>query len=477
MIARIWNSPTATSWGSLAVRFLTLGIVLPLVLRRFDPAEVAVWLLFGVVLNLQLLGDLGFTQTYTRAVSYVFGGAALSELQAPSNSRSDRPLDRQALATLLGTANRMFYFAASVFFVLLVLGGSAALRNSMSQLADPFAGWQSWTVVAGATALALRTNFYTGYLLGSGQIALVRRWEIVFGLLGALSVAGALALQDDCTLLQVVVLQQVWVPVALVRNWVLFRRHVGSQAIPKMQFDRKLLVDMWPSTWRAGVGVLMSTGIIQSSGLVYAWLAPARDTAEYLLGLRIIQAISQVSQAPFYSKIPALNQLYVKGRISEQLALAKRGMRLSHWTFLAIFLVVGVTAWGFLDLVKSRAEFLPPPVWAVLGIAFFLERAGAMHLQLYSTTGHIIWHVLNGLTGLTMLGLGFVLYPVLGVIALPLAMAVSYGGIYYPLASRNASLSFRFRVLEFEKTTSAVPAACVAAYTVGAVVWQVLFSP
>jgi hypothetical protein len=472
---RLWNSPTITTWASLAVRLVSVGAVLPLVLSRFDTAEIAVWLLFGVVLNLQILGDLGFAQSYTRAVAYVFGGATLGQIAfaGPVSSATTRNnVDPIVLGTLLGTMNRLFHLAAWSFFALLLFVGNLVIERHLSELADPDAGKVAWLVVAAATAVSLRSNYYTCYLIGAGEVALVKRWEAAFGLASVLSIVAILVLKTDCTLLQFVLLQQVWVLVALIRNWWLFAGHVSSMNVLVRRFDKQVFRDLWPGAWRGGLGIAMSAGLIQASGLVYAWLAPASQAASYLLALRLIQAVSQISQAPFYSKLPLLTRLRAQGQLDQQLQLARRGMRISHLTYAAGFLSLGFTAWWLLKTIHSGAQFVEPWIWAMMGIAFFLERLGAMHLQLYSTTGHIIWHIANGWTGVMMLGMSVLSYRFLGLIAFPLAMALSYASVYCPISLRHSSRMFGFKPAEYERNVAGLPASLILLYSVGAFAWR-----
>lgn len=59
-----------------------------------------------------------------------------------------------------------------------------------------------------------------------------------------------------------------------------------------------------------------------------------------------------------------------------------------------------------------------------MGLAALVERIGTLHLQLYTTTNHIVWHVANGVTGIIPLCPIPLAYWYLGVIGLPLGMLV-----------------------------------------------------
>jgi hypothetical protein len=74
-LLRLWNSPTLTTWGSFGARSLGLVIVLPLVLKKFTTAEVALWQVFSTLINLQILAETGLGTTFSRLVAYAMGGA------------------------------------------------------------------------------------------------------------------------------------------------------------------------------------------------------------------------------------------------------------------------------------------------------------------------------------------------------------------------------------------------------------------
>nr|QQZ51595.1 hypothetical protein JKL49_11745 [Phenylobacterium glaciei] len=172
----------------------------------------------------------------------------------------------------------------------------------------------------------------------------------------------------------------------------------------------------------------MSTGIIQASGLVYAQVATAGDAAAYLLALRLMTTVSQISQAPFYSKLPTMARLRGERKIAEIVPVAARGMALALGAFVVGAVGVTIAAPILLKLIGSNVHFPGFAMSALLALAFFVERYGAMHVQIYSLTNHIIWHVINGVTGVLMVLLFFVLWPLIGPLAMPAAMLGAYLG-------------------------------------------------
>ena len=461
LLRRVWHSPTAMTWGSLAVRLSAVVLVLPVVLVRFAPAEVALWQLFATLTVLALMLDFGLAATLSRLLSYARGGAPLQALRhgaaadAGSGPRSaarcasSDATDAGAAALSLMASLRWLYPRMALCLVaLLALLGTWALQIPAAQVAPAAQAWLAWALVVVSTGVSLWGGGYAAALQGMDRVAVMRRWEVAAGLAQLASVFGVLAAGGG--LLALVATTQLWVVLGALRNvWLLRRLHPELFSVPAQAHPLALQV-LWAPAWRSGLGVLMCQGAVQLSGVVYSQLAPAAEVAAYLIALRVAGMVSLFSQAPFYSKLPRLAELQASGQRSDQLRLARRGMGLAHAVFVPGMLLMAFAAQPLLALIGSQTAFVAPGVWAVLALALFAERFGAMHLQLYSLTNHILWHVANGLAGLVMVATAVLAYPQAQLYAFPLAMLLAYGGVYAVFASWHSRRAFGLRMLAFE---------------------------
>jgi hypothetical protein len=233
----------------------------------------------------------------------------------------------------------------------------------------------------------------------------------------------------------------------------------------KKKKNAQVLSAVWPSAWRSGFGIFMSYGLVQASGILYAQIENAASVATYLLALRLIQTVSSFSQAPFYSRLPVLARLFSEGKKNKLEYLAKRGMTLSHWTYILGFIVLGIIGGPFLKFIGSNADFPPPMLWSLLGLGFFVERFGAMHIQFYSTTNHIIWHVANGVSGTIYLIVSLSLFQFIGVYAFPVGILAGNLGFYSWYSAKHSYVAFNLRFLSFEKDTALLPLTIIILYT------------
>jgi hypothetical protein len=334
---------------------------------------------------------------------------------------------------------------ALLFLALLALGGTALLIRPISQTDDPMTAWAAWAVVVMTGFINLRSSYLVVLLQGLNAVALVQRWQALTGL-GAV-VSGFVALVAGGNLLVLTLATQLWSVVAFLTNRRLCRDAATGRfaRFPPATRDPEILAVLWPPTWRSGVGVIMSFGLVQFTGLINAQFATASNSASYLLGLRLIQTISSFSQAPFYSKLALLPRLRGEGRLGELVSVAERGMRLSLWLFV---------------LCSIGLEHL----WLLLGSTFLIERYGAMHLNLYSTTNHVIAHYANGVTGLVSLA-GMLLFSQgWGLVGVPMGLFVGYAAFYGWYPALRSYREFRMPFWQFELRTTAGPLLGMVAY-------------
>lgn len=458
MFKRVWNSPTINTWASFFGRTLGAVLVLPLVLKRFPVEDFNVWSLFSTLLGLQLLVDMGFCVTFVRAIAVALAGAESPDAfqRNATVTRGEGP-NWALLTRVVGSMRFIYQRLALLYVLLLAVVGSAALARPIGLSPHPGSAWIAWGIVVLSGYVNLRSNYLGVLLQGLNEIALVRRWEAITSVATVLTGFVVLMLGGD--LLALVASMQIWSIVAALRNRWLCQQvnHRRFAQLPEAQKDPEMMARLWPATWRSGVGVLMSFGLIQATGLINAQFATAANSASYMLCLRIMQLISSFSQAPFYSKLSLLPRLRAEGNIKGLLEVAGNGMRKSLWTYSLGFAAAGLLGPVILARIRSNVEFPQPTFWVILGAMFFVERYAAMHLNLYSTTNHIITHIANGVTGLLSIAFTLALQSSLGLLALPTGLLLGYLAFYSWYPVRHSYRHFQMPFWRFERRTTLGP--------------------
>lgn len=442
------------------MKALSVLVVLPLLLTRFSVEETAVWYLFVTLIGLQSLADLGFAPTFTRVLAFAMGGATqLKDFRATNQTGSSgQPrwdVVERIWRTMMVVYRRLTLGSVALFAML----GTLSLLRPISTLADPGEGWLAWGVVVVTFAVTIRGNAYAAYLQGLNQIALLRRWETLAS--SAAMLTSVLVLLAGGGLLALVIANQAWVILNTARNKWLSKAIENGRAsrFSAGGADGDVLDAVWGSAIRSGIGVAFSRGVILTSGIVYAQVADASGLAAYLVSFRVMQMLLDFSNAPFYSKLPLLARLRSEGREAEQVKVAASGMRLSYWSYLCGVVGVGIAAPYAFSYLGSHTPWVSPALWATMSVAFLVERFGAIHIQLYSTTNHIIWHVANGVSGSLYVAASFLLLPVVGVYAFPLGILVGYLAFYSWYAPLHVYRAFSMDFWRFQRDTVLLPGA------------------
>lgn len=453
LYSKVFNSATLNTWASIGVRTLNLIVLIPFILKKFDASEITIWYLFSTVMSFNFVFDMGFSTTFIRGIAYGMGGAN----SLGSKEANGQP-NIEFLSKIWRNIRVIYLFLTLIVLVAISTLGSWVVLKPISLLINDRDGWIAWCFVVFGTVLTFWGNIFSIYLQGVNKIAILRRFETIFSLCSIFS--SIIVIQVGWGFLSLVIVNQFWNVMSITRNlWICNKDIIYIEINKRFTFDidKELLNEIWSSSWKSAIGVLMSYGIINSTTVFFAQSDDSASSASYLFSFRILQVLINFSMAPFYSKIPLLSKMYVIGNYNELTTIAKKGMRLSHLSFVLPAIIIGIIAPFAINLLHSNVEFLDKKIWSVLILAYFIERFGAMHIQLYSVTNIIIWHIANSITGVILFLLLYFLIPKYGYYAFPISMLIAYSSFYSWFAAGKSYSHFKIKFIDFEATV-ALPA-------------------
>lgn len=460
LILRIWESPTFTTWGSFLSKSLYAVLLLPVITTVLSSEDITIWLLFNILIGLQNIGDLGFGVTFIRVMSYAMGGA--TDISGTGNTgkitRDNGP--NYDLLERSENAVRFLLFCTSIVFILIIsISGFFALKKPVSLTIEQNNAWIAFGLILFTTFLRFNGNRYSIFLQGVNRVAMLRRWEAVISFLSIFS--GFAVVVSTRSLLWLIVNQQTWAVIQMLFNRYLCRNILEGRfrQFRRKAIDMNLVKDIFPAAWRSWVGVLMSYGVVQASGLVVAQIESTASVSAYLFSLKILDIIKNFSNAPFYSKIPLYNRLFAEGNRKGLMSRVENGIRFSLLTFSLSVILIGLAGQPLLRLIGSNVTLVSKWIWIAMAFAWFFDRYGALHIQFYSITNDIVWHIANGISGIIFIGLSFIFAAILGmgIISFPIALLISNLSFF---CWYSASKSYRFFNLDFpgfEYRTSSFP--------------------
>lgn len=452
------------TWASFATRSISFVFVLPLLLRSFPPGDLAVWYIFATLASLQILAEIGFGSTFVRFVAYAH---SKSDARVETTEQTESPTEKSQtpeIAEVVGTMNRLYWWLTVLLAFFLAIGGTLILRRPLQEITNPPAGWIAWMIVYATTLVVFRGNYYSTWLQGTNQIAILRRWETLISLASISS--SIIIIKTGHGLLPLVAATQLWacagvITTAFLATTVLQGRLRRLSGEP---FSKNVFNVVWPSAWRSALGIFMSQGVTQFSGLLYAQVGSSKDVAAYLLAVRLQQTLASMANAPFYSKIPTLARLWLQRDNESIVRIARRSMAMALWAFTVPMVILGFVGPFLFHLLQSKTPFPPGIIWGLLGAAGLTERYGAMHLQLFSLSNKIVWHIANGVTGGLFVLISWIAFPFFYVTAIPFGMVCANLGFYSWYCSRLSHRMFRLKWPAFDLSISGGPILLLAAY-------------
>ena len=158
------------------------------------------------------------------------------------------------------------------------------------------------------------------------------------------------------------------------------------------------------------------------SGILYAQFVTSLEAASYLLLLRLLTAVEQFSQVPFYTKLPILAKRWARNEVADLRNLISRGMTLSFWVHIIGVVAVAIFFPFVLALMSETTPFPSIDVWLLFGLAGLFVRYGAMNIQIYSLTNKIVLHYANGLQGIIFSVVSICFVPLIGIYGFAIAM-------------------------------------------------------
>ena len=167
----LWN------YAATSMRILSGIIVLPITLRMLPSEEMGIWSIFLSLITITSLLDFGFSNSFSRNVTYVYSG--VKELKTKGYVVAETSeVDYGLLRNLLFAMKRYYGILALVFLFLFLVGSPFYMSSVLEQYSgDKQIIWITWYVFGALLAYELYTYYYNAILTGRGLVK--RNMQIV----------------------------------------------------------------------------------------------------------------------------------------------------------------------------------------------------------------------------------------------------------------------------------------------------------
>ncbi len=424
-LKKIFDSPTLMSWSSVFVRFGSALFVLPILLKVYSNIEQSFWFFTNTIAGFAMLADSGFGATLVRAVSYFGAGATRiprtrKEYDEKVEIVNDEP-NLEKLKDLLTTSFTIYTYLTGFLILILSTAGVAMVWNIMSLGHHRLDLWLAYIALIPYCAMMISSVKWSSFVRGLGFISLEARFGVFQGSLQIIVFIVLLSFKlPPVFLISYMMLQSV-VRFLYLRWYVLrwFRRN-GIRIKKRRHFDKEIFNSLWGATWRLGGLSWGAYAITSGTSLVIAQLKDPVMMASFLFTMRIVGFINNLARAPFYTNVPKIYSLAAKKNFDSL------KVKSSEYIFLGMLVMIGgfsaISIFGNLglDLIGIKTRFVPLGILLVICITEILDIHSSYHASIYTSTNHIpfLWPAL--ISGALIIGLGFYVLPIYGIMGLVL---------------------------------------------------------
>lgn len=416
-------------------------IITPMIAFELNSEDIVVWFLYLSAISLVRMLDFGLSPTFIRVTSYLQTDTNNSEISNKISGLSFKDV-------YLFTQSKFLKMAKIGIFLGFTIGTLLVYKPIMSS-SNPHWFFLGWAIIVLLSSYSVYSNYILCFCLGTEDVAKVQKIQVKSNLFaGLLSTISFLIFKD------IVITASLY---------------LISFPISVFELKRKFLIDFkgrceksslsildgltQKQSIKSGLGLLLSTGLIEFSGVIGANILVSSSASKYQFGLQLIRSVNGFSHAPFTSKIPKMSKLFAVNDFNGVVSQSRKSMKNSYLLF---FIGYSIIFFGILfsDYLNFKLDNIPSlDLWAVLGLCFLVERLGSLHIQLYSITNNIIWHKANAASGFVTVLLCIIFYNVPDMIPqyiFPISMTLAYLLTYVPISLFYSSQYFKFNPFTFE---------------------------
>ncbi len=425
---QIGRRDVAWNFAATFMRVASGLIVLPLVLRMLPQDDIGLWYVFVSVGSIATLLDFGFSNSFSRNITYIFSG--VKELLAEGHVVVDKnqAVDYSLLKSVIKLM-RLFYAAVALLFLFLfVLISFFYLPHILlDYTGNTDTIKMSWYVYGLFIAYQLYTYYYSSLLIGRGYIKQSQQ-AIVLGL-GARIAISASCLLAGLGIFSLVIAQFIGdILTRSLAHFFFFDKELRSNLkYAQKQSVTRLMRIIAPNSIRIGLTSLGGFFVTKSSLFIAPLFLPLAAIASFGITKQLVDLIASIGTLWYSTFNPKITEYRVTG----DAAGVKRLYIKSQLWLIFVFSVCGVGLllcgeW-LLELINSKTQLLSQASVALLILVSFLDVHCSLSMSLLLTKNEVPYVKSLLLTGLaTVLLLIFFLDQTsLGVLSLILAPGIA----------------------------------------------------
>jgi hypothetical protein len=421
----IWN------FAGTFMRIASGLLVLPLVLHLLPSKEVGLWNIFLTIGGLAALLDFGFSNAFSRNITYVFSGA--KELKSEGYvtvAENDKSIDYGLLKSLIAAMRRYYAIIAGIFLLVFFVASPFYLPYIFEK--NNYQGnittvWIAWIVYGILVAYQLYTYYYSSLLLGRGFVKKYQQIVIIGH--GSRILSSVIMLLLGFGLISLVFGQLISDVVNRILCYSTFYDKETKQqmACSNKKSVKEIMAVMTPNALKVGVtvirGFLMYQGILLMAPLYLSLTV----IGEFGTTRQFIELISSIGMIVFNTYFPKMTHYRVTGDMD-----SLKRLWLKSNTFLLFFYIIAGTGFVvigpyFMALIHSKTNFLASGLIVIYLIISYMEVNSGMSTAFLTIKNEVPFFKSNLISGFLAFIAVFLLlqFSTLGVASIILGIGMS----------------------------------------------------
>jgi len=348
----LWN------YAATSMRILSGIIVLPITLRMLPSEEMGIWSIFLSLMTVTSLLDFGFSNSFSRNVTYVYSGVKELKTKGYAVAESSE-VDYGLLKSLLSAMKRYYGIVALVFLLFFVAGSPFYMSSVLEQYSgDKQTIWIAWYIFGALLAYELFTYCYNAILQGRGMVKRSTQITVL-----SQSVRIAVTIIFLLCGLQIISLVLGLLIGDILNRILLYFAFYDKET--KKQLKSHQSTSVWqtikilsPNSLKIGFVILGNFLRNQAIVIIAPFYLSLQNLAEYGISKQLIALIATLGMTWHYTFLPPLS----KYRVQKDFDGVKRLYIKGQITLFAVFIVLGAAFLLFGNtaflLIKSKTSLL-----------------------------------------------------------------------------------------------------------------------
>jgi O-antigen/teichoic acid export membrane protein len=433
-------------WGySASILNVGAGIVLlPIILRYLQVEDVGLWFVFLTLASLVQLLEMGYQQTITRNVAYVYAGAQdLNKEGLPEEKNHLGKINVELLTSLTIAARLIYRIIALLASIILLICGTYYIETLITPNQNKGNIINAWILYS----LGHTLTFYFGYIIGflNGRGAVTQCNKITIITRGSLILLSVIAVVNEHGLLGLG-----WASLmsAILGRLVAYYYFKSSYKflntdliIEKDNISKKIIKVLWHNASRLGGVQVGAFLVIRGNILIASSTLGLAAAASFAMTITLLMTLIGIATAICQLQLPRLSAMQFD-KNPKNIAIIY-GQILIYSYSVYIFGLIILIAFGgiLLESIGSTTQVLEPIHLILLGIIFFLEMNHGIAATYLTTLNKIQFLKPAIISGLMILIFASLSVFYFGIIALILSQGIVqlfYNNWKWPLeASKN----------------------------------------